>query len=460
MRRIIAAVAVAFCALLAGGLAGGLAGAPSLAPEAHAAAVPGQAGPLGGYGAAAAGAPVSVLLYEPVIPIPAEPQLELDLAYTRTALDTGPTASALASTLWPGDAVGQGLGTLTGQEGQEYPVKSMARHPGGPAGDRQEAAPGSAMETEAGGRSARAHTRLGTVPPTTALLATARSVTSTSDAGLARDGSTVTARAVARATDVLLLGGLVRIDKLRVESVATSDGKKGTTDGGLTVAGLSVLGQPFDVGPDGVEAPAGRRADARELGISVRVLPSGEKVEGAKAENAARPLVVSVDTKRLRRMLDAPLGPFVDALPEDTRAEFAPVLALAPRIDFVVGNMAAAANATPAIGTSVPPGQAGPGPAGSGSGDPLSSSTPAGLGSGTAGPGSPESTELPLVAGDEKSPYSFGGIPAALVVGAAAGSLLAGWALRYLGVLLVGGGLGECDLGAARGVPNLREGAP
>lgn len=444
-------------------------------------AVPAEAAPsvdepvrLGGYRTSAAGAPVSVLLYEPVIPVPSEPQGELDLAYTRATIDTGPTTTALASTLWPGDALGQGFGTLTGQEGQEYPFKATAQYPGGPGSSAAEAAPGSTMEAAAGGRGAEARTSLATVPPRPALLATARSLTSASTTELAPDGLSVTARAVARGSDLELLGGIVRADSLRVESVATSDGRRGTTDGGLVVGGLTVLGRSVEVGQDGVVLPTGDKIPAlgrpggsagfgdvlAAAGISFEVVPADTGGDGPKAARKSRALVVSVKTKPLRRMLDAPVGPVTGALPEDARAQLAPVLRLAPRIDIVLGNMAASAAANPPIGAFGPPGGFGS-PGGTAEGGGLSAA-PGPVGAGTAAPGgragSEQPVDLPVVAGDGRRPYASGGIPAALVAAAAVGSVLAGYGLRYVGAALLGGGAGSCELGSVRGVPDLREG--
>ena len=81
--------------------------------------------------------PVKIEIYEPTIPIPATPQLELDLGYTKVEADSG-SSPGRASFLWPGDAVGEGLKTFVEQLGlppelgeNGYPVQ-VNSHTGPP----------------------------------------------------------------------------------------------------------------------------------------------------------------------------------------------------------------------------------------------------------------------------------------------------------------------------------------
>src|SRR4051794_4341093 len=64
---------------------------------------------LGGFAAQSTATPIRVEIYEPLIPIPAEPQAELDIAYTKAISTSGPASKGRASWLWPGDPVGEGF---------------------------------------------------------------------------------------------------------------------------------------------------------------------------------------------------------------------------------------------------------------------------------------------------------------------------------------------------------------
>ena len=100
MRRIAAAA-------LAAGLAGAaLPLAPAQAEQS-----------FGGFVTQAAATPLKIEVYEPTIPIPAEPQAELSLAYTKTESLTGPSTDGRASWVWPGDSVGEGFKTFVEQLG-------------------------------------------------------------------------------------------------------------------------------------------------------------------------------------------------------------------------------------------------------------------------------------------------------------------------------------------------------
>ena len=90
-----------------------------------------------GYSAAASATPVKVEIYEPTIPIPADPAgSRSSFGYTKVKADTGSTQGR-ASFLWPGDAVGEGLKTFVEQLGlpdrssveNGYPVQVNSQLP-------------------------------------------------------------------------------------------------------------------------------------------------------------------------------------------------------------------------------------------------------------------------------------------------------------------------------------------
>lgn len=130
-----------------------ISGGPAVAGEGDDA--PGKPA-FSGYSSTAWAAPVKVELYEPTIPIPANPQLEVELAYTKVEADSG-SSLARASWLWPGDPVGEGMKTFVEQLGlppqlgeNGYPVQVNATQPSGEAEQVDEPFPGTVMRAKAG----------------------------------------------------------------------------------------------------------------------------------------------------------------------------------------------------------------------------------------------------------------------------------------------------------------------
>lgn len=110
---------------------------------------------FGGYSSVAVAAPVKVELYEPTVPIPANPQLEVEMAYTRVEADSG-SSLGRASWLWPGDPVGEGAKTFGEQLGlppqlfeNGYPVQVNSGQPSGEAEQADQPFPGMVMSTSA-----------------------------------------------------------------------------------------------------------------------------------------------------------------------------------------------------------------------------------------------------------------------------------------------------------------------
>lgn len=147
-------------ALVAGGFlttALSLGAAPSAA-----ASVAAEKSTYGGFGSSAWATPVHVEVYEPTIPVPAEPQLEAMLGYTKVLADSG-TSQGKASYLWPGDAIGDGLPAFGAQLGLPktlyeggYPLQVNSGHPSGAGSKADEPFPGMVMRTGSGDKTATA----------------------------------------------------------------------------------------------------------------------------------------------------------------------------------------------------------------------------------------------------------------------------------------------------------------
>jgi hypothetical protein len=228
--------------------------------------VPAKAGVagLGGFTLTAEAAPIAIQIFEPAIPIPAEPQLELNLSYSRAKFSSGPTGRGLSSLVWPGDAVGYGLPELLKNPDASYPVKVDAAHPSGPADAKQEIVPGTGMTSHADDKSVEAAAYIAKpalpllpVPgvPIPSLLVGVESFSSQSKATVSGDKATATSYATAGS--ITLLGGLVKIDGLRADTEAVSDGSTGTTTGTVVWKSLTLAGQTIAVNQDGVTSPLG-----------------------------------------------------------------------------------------------------------------------------------------------------------------------------------------------------------
>ena len=111
---------------------------------------------LGGFSASSIATPIRVEIHEPMIPIPADPQAEVDIAYTKSVATSGPAGKGRASWLWPGDPVGEGFKTfveqmqLPPQLGENgYPVQVNSEYPGENGDISDEPFPGMVMRTSA-----------------------------------------------------------------------------------------------------------------------------------------------------------------------------------------------------------------------------------------------------------------------------------------------------------------------
>lgn len=125
------------------------AGAPAVAEDAA----------YSGFRTEVTATPLHIEIYEPTVPIPASPQFEFHLGYSKVEADTASSAGR-ASYLWPGDSIGEGAKTIIenlhlpeeiskplAAEGYPFQVNSVA-----PSDQEQEADepfPGMVMRTSA-----------------------------------------------------------------------------------------------------------------------------------------------------------------------------------------------------------------------------------------------------------------------------------------------------------------------
>lgn len=468
---------------------------------APASADPGPTTTLGGYDASAEAAVVRVAIHEPGLPIPSDPQLDASIGYARSTTATGPISRALSSYVWPGDAVGDGLGTLLGNEKLGYPIKVSSKFPAstdGPAVNAAQITSGNGMSTSADGSrtlstvvglgignglsglgqglcqllSACGGTPLPKVdlPDPLAAVATMENLKSQSLVVLGEKSVTASARTTV--SGLKILGGIISIDTVDMSSSVTTDGAKAVPSGTSKFVGLKILGQPVDLGDPiniaGTQTPIPKvPVDLSALGIKISYLDVAKAQDTATGSLAAQGLTITVDASALGKLLGGDLlsnalSPILDQIPQ-AGPLLASLLKLGTKITITVGDVRTKVSAVPAYdgGTGVtptttttstdPPAVAGDG-------------TPGGVGDlGTTIPGAPQ---LPAVVTPQtndtvtpaQSPFQLPGLsqfPSALLLGVLALAGLFGWLFRGAGAWMLAGG--TCPDGHNIGVPDLRK---
>ncbi len=291
-------------------------------------------------------------------------------------------------------------------------------------------------------------------------------------------GDVIRSSATSSISGLSLLAGLIDADSVKVASVATSDGAKGTTDGTARVVGLSIAGNQFTLDRSGVH-PAGPQVPVpglpadpakalEQLGVSF-VLPKGERTtQGSDAQITLQGLQIVIDTQVLRSKLDTiPFDEIVNVVPDQAgklKSALGAAVHVAPRLVITAGGAAADVSTVPAItfpdlsGLSAGAGgvgaTAGGGAAATTGGASATSGAPP-AGGASAGAADPATTSVQTRNAAAGLP-PLASVPGALMVG---GLLLAsglGWWLQRLGAFVIGGA-GSCSHGLETGVPDLRK---
>ncbi len=330
-----------------------------------------------GFTSTATASVVRIDIYEPSIPVPASPELELHLAYSKAIADSA-TGKGRASWLWPGDPVGEGLKTIVEQAGlppqlgaKGYPVQVNSAYPTGPETHADEPAPGSVMRTtssedkvvaemgfspdgqtqdlEEENESANLLQQFGqaitgqqpaaeeeegeeeapppTVPnPLSALIDLAGYESSSRTVN---EGNAVSAKSRAALGEVSLLGGLVTMSGIEASSESTSDGVKGAGGGESAYGIMKILGQKFRFGPDGFEAAGNLTALPglpeqptkllETLGIKITFPKPVKEIDGDSVTTTIAALELTIDLDPLTKLLNTTklndiLGPIVEKL--------------------------------------------------------------------------------------------------------------------------------------------------
>lgn len=535
-------------------LAAGLVGA--VLPMAGAQAT-GPAATFSGFSTVGSGTPLRFEIYEPTVPIPNSPQLEVQLGYTRVEADSS-SSHARSTYLWPGGPVGEGAKTFAealhlppevGEQG--YPFQTNAKSPNGPEKDALEPFPGMVMRSSAsenvtfakvgvspdndvqdpngsgdggdggggGGDTAPCPIaplpcppgmpgalRLGTtfdatpaaskrrtsvaedepgnpgLPPELAALVDVGSLTSNSRTTSAPNLISTVSRASAK--DIALLGGVITIESVSGRATVTSDGATGVTGGKASYQGMSIGGQKFRIGPDGVEAagenhaipglPDDPAAALDALGIRFIAPKPDYTVDGDQATSSVEALRIEIDSSKLRSQLNAiPFDQIVGGIPNEF-GELKKVIQaatfLSPKFVVVLGDAIATVDTVQPLEfpTDIPDNNRSGGDGGStgtgggatsggatGGGGTVSTGVDTGGGTDTGG-GAVVDGDLGEVAPTAAGLPPLFSIPGALLFGAIALAAIAGSWFRRAGLLALGGS-GSCSHGLDSGLPDLRK---
>jgi hypothetical protein len=189
---------------------------------------------------------------ENVFPLP-PPLLQISVPEALSTSQSGPSSTALGSAAFPGNVIGN-LPAIVEQASPgngafipPYPLATRADYPAGPFEGSQDI--GTASATVAAGESgsqAISTLAASSVPG----LIQFGSVTTSASSGI--EGDQVVARSRAEFGTISLLFGLIQLEGVVTDMVATSNGDVADATGSTIVGGATLLGIPLAIGPDGL----------------------------------------------------------------------------------------------------------------------------------------------------------------------------------------------------------------
>ena len=284
LRRRLPALA-AGALLLVGGGSGLLAAALSNGPA-------GADSPLGGFTVTALAEGLTAQYEQPNFPLPATPSLEFDEGYAATSDNFGPSGTATASSLYPGQVVanaGPELGLLVPglplPPAPVWPLQATSEYPQAPNSGSTDA-PGVNMDTASTANGNTASATLGDGSSTAGSDGASPTQTAPSGSGnplagssalmgvgtlsatssSSTPGTSATSTASATMGGVSLLAGLITIGTVTSTATATSDGTTGKVTGSTLVQNMAIAGEQVTVDANGIKAAG--QSDPLSLPIS------------------------------------------------------------------------------------------------------------------------------------------------------------------------------------------------
>jgi hypothetical protein len=395
-----------------------VAGGSGLLAAAFSAAPAGADSTLGGFTVTSLAEAVTAQYEQPNFPLPATPSLEFDEGYASTSDNFGPSGSATASSLYPGQVVanaGPELALLVPgaplPPAPVWPVQATSEYPQAPNSGSTDQ-PGVNMDATSSTNGNTASATLGDDAATAGSNGADPTLQAPSGSGNPLAGSSVivgvgnmsatssslapstSANAQASATDagISLLGGFITIGSVTSTATATSDGTTGKVTGTTQVQNMDIAGEQVSVDANGISA-AGQstplaipistlNSDLSQLGISLSLTNPTDTVNGPSAARTLDGLKISIDLKTL----DSPVNMLSGLLPASLTSQLPVALPNDQQftLDFATLQVSSTASPAFAAGNS---GNSGAGSAASNSSTPsaVSSSDITGNSGGTAG---------------------------------------------------------------------------
>ena len=333
--------------------------------------------PLGGYTLLARANPFQITYDSPGL-LPVSPIIQVSVPDAYTTLNAGPTGYSLASLAFPGPLLAD-LATIMAQLGPTcqspvpippYPLRAEAFYPQGPTDSDVTSVPGSRMHAVADGPTTSSFGAWndGGIP------AVFRVGSATGTSSTSGKGEEAVTKARSVVSGFSMLGGMIEIDSIVTDLVASSNGETGKTSGTTRVSGATIADQKVTIDENGVSfagAPAGGLGEAIgeigrnhndalvQSGISIKLFRHFENKDGGLAERIASGLVIEINYNGRTAPVFSQLLAAIPSgdLPADNLTECAPSspqglvnLFKETHIEsFALGGATVSANATPSF---------------------------------------------------------------------------------------------------------------
>ena len=352
--------------LLAAAFSGGPAGADST---------------LGGFTVSGLAEAVTAQYEQPNFPLPATPSLEFDEGYASTTDNFGPSGTATASSLYPGQVVanaGPELALLMPgvplPPAPVWPAQATSEYPQAPNSGSTDQ-PGVNMDASSTTNGNTASATLGDDAATAGSNGADPTQQAPSGAGNPLAGSSAiigvggmsatsssqapstSANAQASATDtgVSILGGFITIGSVTSTATAASDGSTGKLTGSTAVQNMDIAGEQVAVTSSGLAA-AGQSTGSSlpissintllaELGISLSMTNATDTVSGPSASRTLDGLKITIDLKTL----DAAANTFATLLPASLTSQLPVALPNEQQLTLDLATVQVSSTASPSF---------------------------------------------------------------------------------------------------------------